>query len=386
MTERPTILVVDDEALPRAFVSAALQQDYQVLEAENGEMALSMAQQHLPQLVLLDILMPGQDGFSVCRALRADGQTSEIPVLFVSAGVSEEDRLAAYEAGGDDFVSKPVNPAELLAKVGVVLKHASERVRLSDNSREAFQTAMTAMSSVAELGVVLQSLRQGFSCHGLAELAEVLLQACSEYQLDACVALRSMDDCLFRSQRGAVSAVEEGVLTHLAGTDRIRSLGRQTVFNDHGITLLIKNMPVEDGERAGRLRDNLALIVEGCQARLEALGAEALLRERELAAGLQQEKDAAAARQSQLLQAAMTALAEIDARHQTNRAQTEQILDSMLIEMENTFIRLSLTQQQEAAVAQMLRQTAEQISGLYLNGLDVAGHLRALRALQGGPR
>lgn len=117
------ILVVDDEAQNRELVEAMLLPGgYEVYLAEDGEEALAAAQEKKPDLLILDLMMPGLSGFEVCARLKTDPKTGGIPVLFVTALSQIGDKERALAAGGDDFLTKPFQRAELLARVEALLK------------------------------------------------------------------------------------------------------------------------------------------------------------------------------------------------------------------------------------------------------------------------
>ena len=114
------LLLVEDDPSIGALVTAYLEQTgYRVAWARSGEEALSSFEQHRPRLVILDIGLPGQDGFDVCRELRA---RSPVPVLMLTARDEEVDRVAGLEVGADDYVTKPFSPRELAARVKAVLR------------------------------------------------------------------------------------------------------------------------------------------------------------------------------------------------------------------------------------------------------------------------
>jgi putative two-component system response regulator len=111
------ILVVDDEPLNLAVMEAALGDDYPLLFARNGTEALAVARKQLPALILLDVQMPDLDGYSVCRQLKADSRTEEIPVIFISGLGDAGDEEQGFVAGGVDYIVKPISRPILMARV-----------------------------------------------------------------------------------------------------------------------------------------------------------------------------------------------------------------------------------------------------------------------------
>jgi DNA-binding response OmpR family regulator len=121
-----TVLVVDDEPIVRDVVVRFLRREgYRTLEAGDGDTALALVETESPDLVVLDLMLPGTDGMSVCRRIRA---RSELPVIMLTARTEEADRIVGLELGADDYVTKPFSPRELAARVKTVLRRASRSV------------------------------------------------------------------------------------------------------------------------------------------------------------------------------------------------------------------------------------------------------------------
>ena len=117
-TAQKLILVVDDTPLNIGVISGALKDTYKTKVATNGEKALALASaEEKPDLILLDIMMPGMDGYEVCSRLKADPATSEIPVIFLTGQTSAEDETRGFEVGAVDYVHKPFSPAVVKARV-----------------------------------------------------------------------------------------------------------------------------------------------------------------------------------------------------------------------------------------------------------------------------
>jgi len=127
---RPTLLVVDDQALNIQVLNQVFCTDHQVLMATTGEQAVRMCRSHLPDLVLLDVVMPGMDGHEVCRQLKADPATRDIPIVFVTAQDDPDMETLGLELGAADFIVKPVKPAVVRARVKTHLGFARATAQL----------------------------------------------------------------------------------------------------------------------------------------------------------------------------------------------------------------------------------------------------------------
>jgi len=132
------VLIVDDVPDNLSVLHDALDESgYTVLVATGGEAALQRASQALPDIVLLDAMMPGMDGFEVAKRLKASSQTAHIPIIFMTGLTETEHLVAALEAGGVDYVTKPIKPKEVLARMGVHVQGARQ-ARQTRNALDAF--------------------------------------------------------------------------------------------------------------------------------------------------------------------------------------------------------------------------------------------------------
>jgi DNA-binding response OmpR family regulator len=120
------ILVIEDDPSTLRLIKYSLQQEgYQVLTAPNGLEGIRKAKSEEPDLIILDVLLPGVDGFEICHRLRAEPQTARLPVLMLSAKARETDKATGLKVGANDYITKPWHRPELLDKIATVLQQSS---------------------------------------------------------------------------------------------------------------------------------------------------------------------------------------------------------------------------------------------------------------------
>jgi phosphate regulon transcriptional regulator PhoB len=123
---KPTVIVVEDDPDILHLLTFNLQSSgFDVLTSMDGNKALSLIRAHLPELIILDLMLPGIDGFEVCKQLKRDQETQSIPVIMLTAKGEEVDRIVGLELGADDYVVKPFSPRELVLRIRAILRRAA---------------------------------------------------------------------------------------------------------------------------------------------------------------------------------------------------------------------------------------------------------------------
>ena len=359
------VFVVDDDLVIREVLSTTLDGVCLVQTFASAESCLDALAGERPDLFLLDVAMPGMDGFALCRRLKDDWDTQDIPVIFVSASDDPETRLLCYEAGGEDFIQKPFDPAELLSKINVASRLLAEKKALREQAGYAQRTAMTAMVSMGELGVVLQFLSKSFSCNSVEELAAALLETMRQYDLQSALQMRMGDAVLTLSANGRNLPLEVSVLNHVRDSGRIFQFKSRCVFNYGGVTLLINNMPLDDPDRCGRIRDNGALLAEGADARLRAIETEVLAQQRRT--GIEG-----------ALPRLYSTLDDVQNNYRRNCFELTQVMIEFQETLTKAFIHLGLMERQEEMISGMANEFMMRLVGTQDASLEIVGQLEAL--------
>ena len=131
MSAKPVIMVVDDEIANIELIAAVLEEDYEIVFARSGEQAIDVARKFVPDLILLDVVMPGLDGYETCRRIKQDPGLADVPVIFTTGRDAVEDEVRGLAAGAIDYVTKPVQPVALRRRVSNHIGLKQKRDRLA---------------------------------------------------------------------------------------------------------------------------------------------------------------------------------------------------------------------------------------------------------------
>lgn len=378
------VLVADDDELVVAMLEATLTPEYEVLTVAAGDRAIALLQEQAVDAVVLDVEMPGLDGYETCQALRADAATADLPVLFHSARTHLEERLRGYAAGGDDYLAKPFDPVELSAKLDrLITQRIKERQRAAEQQQDMagqlddmINAVLSSADMVGEAGVVLDFQRRLTTCADHAAVAQAMLDALARYGLEGCVRITGRSNVHSTNGRTLrCSALEMSILDHLQAPSagpRIRALGQHTGFGYSPIVLFVRNlcmarpetMDRQEAERHGRHIDNVALVVEGALTRVAALDAE------------QAARDLASTRD--LVDLTRDALTDISAQGHAQRMQVRAVLGRLAAQFEQAFLSLGLTQSQEDFLIDTLRERTAEVMDTLARSQEVEARLQAV--------
>jgi len=197
MSRAHMLLVEDDAALAELLIWHFRKEDFDVAHTVDGEEALILAQEHTPDIVLLDWMVESLSGIEVCRRLRRNPETANVPIIMLTARGEEEDRIRGLETGADDYVTKPFSPRELVARVGAVLRRvrpglAGETLAFGDIEMDTVGHKVRRAGKQVALGPTEYRLLKHFLEHpGWVFSRERLLD--SVWGRDSDIELRTVD-------------------------------------------------------------------------------------------------------------------------------------------------------------------------------------------------
>lgn len=356
--EKKRILIVDDSADDIHFVMESFSKEYAVLAATSGEKALQIADRDPhPDIILMDVEMPGMNGYETCRRLKEAESTRDIDVIFVSSHDTTEEKLAGYDAGGSDYLIKPVQPDMLLQKVKLAINNRAEREASAEETTSAIQTAMTALSNIGEMGVIIDFFRRSFSADSNETLARQIVESTTSYGLESSVQINISKRPVYASSSKSIPPLEQELLSRLTGETRILESGSRLILNFGAVSQLIKNMP-DDDDRRGRLRDHLAILLEGAEARAKALA---------IQTGL-----------ASVVADSNQTLLEIESLQKVQQQSGMQIMDDVVRDIETAFFTYGLTEDQEKKIMDIVQLGVDKSQVNLEQGLQLNQQLRAI--------
>ncbi len=365
MEKQFTLFIVDDDIVARITLEAIFSKEYEVELFESAEACLERAIARQPDLFLLDVGLPGMDGYQLCRELKNRPETAGVPVIFVSGIDDLESRLHGYDMGGDDFITKPYSAAHIERRVATIREAATAMRRLLDQAAESDELVSLVLSNIDEYAILIQFLRALNTCADGREVAQAMLSLLRKYRLNGAVQLRLGGRELNIGEHGENNALEVSILNHVRKLDRIFEFKSRAVFNFEVITVMINNMPTQEPEVCGRIRDNLAIAAESANTKLLAL---------------QTAEDYASTRQGlgELLVAVRQAIEDYGRKYNRARYEGAILSREMLDDLVASFSDIGISFQQEEALENLIKEKTASLIDLYDFGGVTAATLETL--------
>ena len=346
MTNLPKILTIDDDTVVQSVVRQSLDGSYEVFTEKNGNDGIRSAIENMPDVILLDVEMPGMTGYDVCKHLKSEECTTNIPIIFLSSLSDMRSRVLGFEAGGIDFLTKPFEPSELLAKLKIITTYIDSKRELKEEVSKATNTAFAAMRGSSELGLAIQFIESSYATKSLQGLADKFLSVTSNLGLNCTLMfIGRKERSFYVPNNNSISPLEQEVISTIHDNGkRFIDFGSRTQINYPRVALLVKNMPLDDPETYGRYKDFLPTMLGSTDAKVQSLETEQAL------IGQTQELGASFA-------AVRSTLVAVGESLEKNQNDIVELLQSMLSELEERIPKMGLEDDQEAYIVKRVDTT-----------------------------
>ena len=266
------ILSVDDEPINQAIVEELFSAKFDVALASSGEECLQNIASIKADLILLDVSMDGMDGYDTCRELKKVESTRHIPIIFVSARGSLEDKIKANEVGGYDYITKPFNHSALESRIKQTIETAKQaKTAEKQQNNSSYNSAAISPPTFKEADIIIPFLSACSASASLSNLGALLLNVCQELDLDCSFQFRAqLKTCNF-STKNEITPLEQSLLEQTTNRDGFFDFNSTTIMTYPHISILIKNMPVDDASQYDGLKNLLGMLMEGVESRIKSL-------------------------------------------------------------------------------------------------------------------
>jgi CheY-like chemotaxis protein len=335
------VLVIDDSKLVVKKIEDTLSGHFDCKVFTDAEEGIAFAQEFEPNIVLLDIEMPGVDGYEACKKIKSNPQLQGSFVIFISGHIDFDSKIRAYDVGGYDFIAKPFSDEEVLRKVRNIALMVKELTTLKQSEDETKSLAMTSMKQASQYSYIMNFFKNLNHCHTVEDSVALFFSAMSYFNLRSSLLLEMENTLYFSSPELAmVSPIEVDLYQALRPRGRLYEFRNRLMVNDKHVSFLVKNMPEDDNE-AGEIRDVVAAIIEGLEAKVIDLKRQA---------GLEM-----------VTEELKETVEKVNSGINTHHTLISSVITDMIGEMAASFHSLELTEIQESFFADLFENAGEKI-------------------------
>ena len=354
MSKHHAIIMLGCTADPTLY--RFIHQDFDTYDAKASIDCLQALDAGEHKLVLIDISVVTQViAFDLCRNIRA---RSDVPVILVTAEESKVERLQSYDCGADDYLALEHLSAELNTRLERLIINKIANDQLKDQLAQANEMAFVAMTDTSDLGVNIHFMLDANNCGNLDELGMCLFQALKNYGLNCSLQMRSGYDQKDMEANGMAKALESRLLYEMRGEGRYVDFSHRSIMNYNRVSLLVKNMPIDNERKYGAIKDNVFSLLQGVDARIQALdNLRALQTEKQLVHDMVEDMKAV--------------MASVDEKYQVVMRDIASVVEEMADGIEHSIQFLGMDEHQERALQRMIVKGINATTEIFAQGLEL---------------
>jgi DNA-binding NarL/FixJ family response regulator len=255
----------------------SLQLDFKLTHCQTYESLLTHAAYSDNQLLLIDDMPGNNSHLAFLDKIKSECplELESMSVIVLSRNMELDQRLLACELGADDCMSTELSHYDMVTRIQSTIFNAIANKQLKDQLRAASDVAMAAMASTGDLGANIQFLLDSYQCQNFDQLGQLLFQSLNHYGISCSLQMRGKYKVKNMEANGMERTMESRLLSELKDAGRFYDFGNRTVINYNRVSILIKNMPLDDPEKYGQIKDNIFALLQGTDAKIEALDMQA---------------------------------------------------------------------------------------------------------------
>lgn len=319
---------------------------------------LSLARELTYKVVVCDLSNTYPVDLSACEHLLGDEVMGDLPLVVLSSSNELSDKLAAFELGVSDYLGPDVSMEEICARISKTIFHQVASEQLKDRLESANETAFTVMSDNSDLGSNIQFLLGVNHCDNLDQLGQLFFRTLGNYKVTCSLQMRSLYEIKDMEANGMAKDLESQLLFQMKDGGRYIDFGRRTVVNYGQVSLLIRDMPVDDDRRYGAIKDNTFALIQGVDARLKALDEHHKLLEEKRAL-------------QKMSQDVKTVMTNIDESYQDVMRHIVNTVEDLADKIHRRIPALALSEEQESFFEEIADHCVAETNKIFNQGLQV---------------
>ncbi len=345
--------------------SAEYLRDFDVCEVDNLHACLAALETGDYHVLLIDQSRCQQLDLKDSRILIERRHLEGVPLVILSPEDALRFKLEAFELGCDDFITSSLAAEEICARIGRAIYHHIANMQLNSRLNQANSAAYSMMTDNSNLGANIQFLLNSSDCDNLDQLGALFFNSITHYGLSCSLQMRSVYGDKNMDANGMSRDLESQLLSHMKGQGRYVDFGRRTIVNYGHASLLVRNMPVDDSDKYGALKDNLVILVQGLDTRIRALDEHQRVLD---------EKQAL----HKLSSDVQEVMKVVDSSYQKVMRNIVGVVEDLAESVELKIPTLSLTEEQEAFLERLASDSLARTQRTFTEGLQVDECFRRL--------
>ena len=353
MENKLKVMIVDDDEMTQVLINDILGDLYRTIPVSSGSECLQQLNELKPDIILLDVNMPGMDGLDVCRQIRADEQSKHIAVMFVSSSDSKDEIIAGYDAGADDYLLKPLHHDTLIAKTA----HCATLVKQRRETALLHSGPQTDDNRFSQpYARFVQAL---CDCNTLQSVADNLFSFTRRANLSCRLQVNSHGHFQYFSDDGLLQPIETNLLEQMRSQGLVYVFGKRVIINFAHVSLLVRNMPESGTEYSQQLLDFLIHLVGTTHVHLHNLQNKHICTELE-----------------DTLHTAGQALQFIHQEFSQHSVKVNDVLDSVALDFSRNLDQLHLTDEQEDFMMNLIDDRMRKLIDLNNQALQIEENMQ----------
>ena len=345
----------------------SLKLDFKLTHCQSFNSLQTHASFQEDHIILIDVMSDVQKQFELLNTIKRDvsGTFDGLSVVLLVESLNLDERLKACEIGADDCISSRIEHDDLVTRLRSTIYNNIANKQLKEQLKAASDVAMAAMSNTSDMGVNIQFLLDSHHCANLDELGQLLFKSLNYFGLHCSLQMRGQYQIKNMEANGMERAMESRLLNEMKDAGRFYDFGNRTVINYDSISLLIKNMPLDQPEKYGIIKDNIFALLQGADARLKALD-------------LQETVNRDHQQQKLMIEGLHTGIAKLETQYLNLTNDVAAVVDQIVDSVEHVMQTLLLTEEQEAILLGQLKRGRDNVIALFQGYASMDNELKAL--------